>query len=376
MIDRCLASYMKSKKKKTKLDEVTTTLRQRILGDDLKVDDLLPTENMLADEFGCSRGTIGKALDRLVQQGLVTRKTRVGTRVVSQSPKALVPSLNAFGFVHPSEQHEQIWEAIRGFSEAAEEAGRRTVAISYNNDQEREFDILQHLGDFMLEGAAIYPVVQSPAMAVKLIEASERSSIPTVFVHLATGGIERPMVIIDGFDAGMSVTTKLIDKGAKNIGFLGNNGWTLVGRDFLQGYRRALQQAGLDWQDELVRLDYPTRANFTEPTQEGYENGGAFLKEHPELDAVVCTDGFLGHGFLHAARKLGRNVPDDFLIGVLDHNSHCELPDAAFISYRVDHRKVGRQAFETLDSISQINNGDPESSRLREIFMRGELLGA
>ncbi len=359
------------KKKKTKLDDITVSLRQRIINGDLQVDDHLPTETELAAQFGCSRGTVGKALDRLVQQGLVIRKTRVGTRVISQTPKAPVPSLNAYGFIHPSEQHEQIWEAIRGFSEAAEAAGRRTVAISYHNDQERELDILGHLGDFMLEGAAVYPVVHSTSMAVKLIEASERSTIPLVFVCLAAGGIERPMVVIDGFDAGLSVTAALIAKGAKRIGYIGNNGWTLVARDRLQGFRRALQEAKLPWREDCVRQDYPTRANFTEPTQEGYETGKAFLAEHPELDAIVCTDAFLGYGCLRAVREAGREVPGDFQIGVLDHNSLCERPDANMTAYRIDHREIGRSAFRVLDGLLR---AETSSQCMREVFQGGELL--
>lgn len=355
----------------SKLDEVTATLRQRIVSSGIAIDELLPTESELAKQFGCSRGTVGKALDRLVQQGLVTRKTRVGTRVISQTPKTPVPSLNAFGFIHPSEQHEQIWDSIRGFSEAAEAAGRRTVAISYNNDHDKEFEILKHLGDFMLEGVAIYPVIQSSAMAIKLIETADSCGIPLVFVCLAAGGMEHPMVGIDGFDAGLNVTSNLINKGAKNIGFIGNNGWTLSGRDRLQGFRRALQQAGLPWHQEFVRQDYPTRANFTEPTQEGFEIGTEFLNQHPELDAIICTDVYLGTGCLRAMREAGRNVPSDFQVGILDYNSLCESPDANVTAYHIDHREIGRKAFQTLDTLV---NGQSQNGVMMEVLQSGKLI--
>ena len=359
------------KKKKTKLDEIASELRQQITGGFLKVDTHLPTESELAHKFGCSRGTVGKALDRLVQQGLVVRKTRIGTRVVSQTPKATVPSLHAYGFIHPSEQHEQIWETIRGFSEAAEAVGRRTIAISYNNDQEQEFEILGHLGDHMLEGVAIYPIVESPNMAIKLIEASERSTIPLTFVCLTAGGIECPTVLVDGFDSGLTVTTSLIEKGAKRIGFLGNNGWTLSSRDRLQGFRRALQQANFPWKEDYVQVDYPTRANFTEPTQEGYELGKVFIDSHPELDAIICSDAFLAYGALQAVRESGRSVPEDFRIGALDYNSACEKPDACMTAYRIDFRELGRCTFRTLDALTQDKT---KAHSAREVFQSGELV--
>ena len=359
------------KRKNPKLELVTNNLRQRIVSEQVKVGEMLPTESELAKSFGCSRGTVGKALDRLVQQGLVARKTRVGTRVVSLTPKTPMPSLHAFGFIHPSEQHEHIWEAIRGFSEAAEEAGRRTVAISFNNDEEKEFEILRHLGDQMLEAVAFYPVIRSPAMAARLIEASEHSNTAMVFVCLAAASIDRPMVGIDGFDAGLSVTSSLIKHGAKRIGYIGNNGWTLIGRDRVQGFRRALKQGGIEWNEDYIHLDYPTRANFSDPTQEGFEICTEFLQRYPELNGLICTDAFLGIGCLHAAREMGLSVPEDLRIGILDHNTLCELPDSTVTAYKVNHRQIGRNAFKVLDDMV---SGKQNLKSVKEVLQTGQLV--
>jgi GntR family transcriptional regulator, histidine utilization repressor len=42
---------------------------------------LLPTEMELAEEFGCARATVNRALRELAEQGLVDRKRKSGTRV-------------------------------------------------------------------------------------------------------------------------------------------------------------------------------------------------------------------------------------------------------------------------------------------------------
>jgi len=42
---------------------------------------LLPTEKDLAQEFGCARATVNRALRELAEQGLVDRKRKSGTRV-------------------------------------------------------------------------------------------------------------------------------------------------------------------------------------------------------------------------------------------------------------------------------------------------------
>ncbi len=48
---------------------------------------LLPTELELAAEFGCARATVNRALRELADQGIVTRKRKGGTRVVTTPVK-------------------------------------------------------------------------------------------------------------------------------------------------------------------------------------------------------------------------------------------------------------------------------------------------
>lgn len=48
---------------------------------------LLPTEIELAAEFGCARATVNRALRELADQGIVTRKRKGGTRVVTTPVK-------------------------------------------------------------------------------------------------------------------------------------------------------------------------------------------------------------------------------------------------------------------------------------------------
>ena len=43
--------------------------------------DLLPTEQELAEEFGCARATVNRALRELADRGIIDRKRKSGTRV-------------------------------------------------------------------------------------------------------------------------------------------------------------------------------------------------------------------------------------------------------------------------------------------------------
>ncbi len=67
--------------------EVAHALIGAIVGGVYPVGSTLPTETGLCEQFGVSRFTIREALRRLCAEGLVTRRPRVGTVVVSNHPR-------------------------------------------------------------------------------------------------------------------------------------------------------------------------------------------------------------------------------------------------------------------------------------------------
>jgi GntR family transcriptional regulator len=60
-------------------------LQERILGNEFRSGDPLPTEEQLCSEYGVSRITVRRALDSLLQQDLISRRRGVGTFVADQA---------------------------------------------------------------------------------------------------------------------------------------------------------------------------------------------------------------------------------------------------------------------------------------------------
>ena len=67
---------------------IRALIEARVIGGDYPLGSLMPTEIELAREFETSRFTIREALRWLHERGYVERRQGVGTRVVSQRPKA------------------------------------------------------------------------------------------------------------------------------------------------------------------------------------------------------------------------------------------------------------------------------------------------
>lgn len=63
-------------------ERITSEIRDRILSGEWAPGHRLPSEMALADEYGCSRMTINKAMTELARTGYVERRRRAGTFVI------------------------------------------------------------------------------------------------------------------------------------------------------------------------------------------------------------------------------------------------------------------------------------------------------
>jgi GntR family transcriptional regulator len=81
-------------------------LRRRLLEGAFKGDAPLPGEHLLAAEFSVSRETVRRVLDRLAQEGLITRRHGVGTfpAVLSDAPASKQSRISYYDFIALSSQ--------------------------------------------------------------------------------------------------------------------------------------------------------------------------------------------------------------------------------------------------------------------------------
>ncbi len=67
--------------------DVKAAILERIRGGVLAPGDTVPGEERLANEFGCARVTVNRALRELAEAGVVERRRKSGTRVLDPAPR-------------------------------------------------------------------------------------------------------------------------------------------------------------------------------------------------------------------------------------------------------------------------------------------------
>jgi GntR family transcriptional regulator of arabinose operon len=355
-----------------KLNAVYTQLREEILSGQWQTGAKLPNETEIAQRFECSLGTVSKALALLVHEGFVERKARAGTTVTYGAAEAPSTQLDAFAFIYPSEQHEGIWRTVKGFQDAARKAGRRVVMLTTGLDYQKETEFISRLSEFDVRGAVVYPILPTPQDQVHFSQLLVESKFPIVLSEVNLPGLGCSSVVIDGFHAGYTMAKHMISRGAKKIGFFSNFAWAPFMRDRYQGYRWALEEAGIGEPVNGVYLDSTMNPNFEDPLAEPTAMASGFFDRAGKLDAVVCADDFLALGCVAAAQKRGWTVPGDILVsGVDDYSDLAASHGIPLTTYRIPFEDMGAKSFELLDKVLSEKVVATEERQLRgEIVIR------
>src|ERR1051325_3320800 len=96
--------------KRTKLSElIATFVQETVTSGKLKVGDRLPPERQLARDLKVNRATVREAMHLLWERGLVERKNRRGTRIVSMKPSTVGAAIERY-FILSNCRHKDLHE--------------------------------------------------------------------------------------------------------------------------------------------------------------------------------------------------------------------------------------------------------------------------
>jgi len=358
----------------SKVESVYRLLVERISMGVWPVGECLPTEFELASEFDCGRHTISQAIARLAHEGLVERRRRAGTRVIHNTMKSDRPAveLDAFAFIYPSDRHEGIWRTVNGFQEAARNADRRVVTLTMGTDYEKEVELVSRLAEFDVRAAAIYPIIPSPDVQMRLSKLLVESKFPLVLTDLNLPGLGRPSVVVDNFHAGYVMTRHLLESGLSRVGFLANHSWAPPVAERYRGYLWAMEDARKTVDARFVFLEPEMIPNYENPLRDNVMLADRYLKTADGMvEGVVCSNDFLARGLIHVAQKRKFSVPKDIKVCGIDDVAKSSGKEMPLTTYHVPFEELGKKVFETLDALLRKKSMSELETRVRgEIVVR------
>ena len=236
---------------KPKYQRLAAGVRRLIRTRGLSPGEAIPTEPELEERFACSRGTVRRGLDLLVNEGLIRRRHGAGHFVARKTPEDCQPLL---GLVVPNILNAEVLRLSQRFSLEASRRGYRIVLGVMEGQPDLEIEFLKDLQRLRASGLVLFPT--SPDGEQPVREHVRRLGLPYVVVN--DFWIERGRdchVAFDEVAAIEQAVAHLAGLGHERIAWLdGSDG---PRRRALAGLRAALARHGLELPDRRVLLCLP-----------------------------------------------------------------------------------------------------------------------
>jgi LacI family repressor for deo operon, udp, cdd, tsx, nupC, and nupG len=229
--------------------------------------------------------------------------------------------------------------------DAAAEQSWTVLVDQTNGLVERELLVSEGIRSHLLDGLIFSPLAMDA-------EQLARRQDDTPLVLLGERVFDGPAdhVAIDNVAAARDATAHLVSLGRRRIAAIGDQRHVPTGRTAhlrLAGYRQALAEAGLPYDEELVLPadDYHR--------SDGARSMGRLLELAEPPDAVLCFADLLALGALRTLLAAGHRVPDDVALVGFDDIEDSRFSTPTLTTIRPDKQQIAQLAVSFLLSRSQ-----------------------
>jgi LacI family transcriptional regulator len=296
----------------------------------------------IARDLGVSIITISKVLRNHPDIGDETRE-RVLARVkeLDYRPNFAARSLVTgrsylVGLVVPDLIHPFFAEVAKSLSDVLRRNGYYLIVSSAEEDPELEEQEINQLLARRLDTL----IVASCRSTVELFFRMEKQEMPYVLLDRELPGLSANLVGVDDEAVGMLATRHLIEIGCKRIAHIRGPEYSPA-LQRLEGYKRALTQAGLKILDDYIIAE---RKVDVDSRRHGAEAMGQLLSRKPRPDGVFCFNDPLALGAMTRALDEGLRIPEDLAIigcGNLHYDDALRVP---LSSVDQQSRRMGEEA--------------------------------
>jgi len=279
----------------------------------------------------------------------VRERVRAAARKLNYRPNMLARSLKgqrmkAVGIMLPDISNPFSAELVEGMKDVLEPEGYTPFIALAGRGVDHEREGLQSFVDHRVDGLLV-ATLRTDAGDDYLRELLAQG-IPMVTVGREVKGTQVDCVTADHYKGAFDVTMHLIELGHRRIGFVGIAAEDAPALRRYQGYRAALEKAGL-----TVGPEYtfgPRHAPSFATQDDGYEGMMQLARMDVPPTAVLARNDSAAIGVLRAAHTLGMKVPQDLSVAGFDNIPLASFWSPALTTVAQPIREQGRLAARIL----------------------------
>ncbi|ENH96847.1 LacI family transcriptional regulator [Gracilibacillus halophilus YIM-C55.5] len=317
----------------------------------------------VAKKAGVAPSTVSRVIADNSRISLSTKKrVRKAMKQLGYHPNInarnlAVRSTQAIGVVMPSSadtalQNPFFPEVLRGIGSFAHET-EYSLYVSTGGDDDDIFEEVQR----MVHGNRVDGII---LLYSRISDSVQQFLMEEEFPFVIIGKPseqenEITHVDNDNYKASLELTNHLIDIGHQNIAFIGGSDELTVTIDRLQGYRQAIQEAGLPLPEEyIVHVEF-LKSGGREAVEQ------LFSLQTPPTGLVVADD-LMSLGVINMLEEIGLNCPEDVSITSFNNLYLAEITTPPLTTVDIQIYMLGVHAARCL--IEKAQNKDEPAKRI------------
>jgi DNA-binding LacI/PurR family transcriptional regulator len=328
---------------------------------------LLPSENQLCEQYGVSVTTARRAFLELVKEGVVQRKAGVGSMVSSRVRRARLSFLSIDYEGDAWRQTPSVMgELVAGVGAASWQRDASFSMTGVGSDEAVGY--LRRL----VEERSVDGVLLRTADDIReeYLEVLEGAGVPYVVIKRHIPGRRMNCVVSDDVAGARIATEHLLDLGHERIGFVCAKPHVTIGQERLAGYRVALEDRGVPFDDLLVRQE----PRFT--IAKGREAVESLLALPKPPSAIFVASDTMALGAYEAVRELGLEIPRDVSLVGYDDLAPVAVLQPPLTTLRTSFYEFGRLAAQLLLNLVEGREAAPRKKVIEPaLVVRGSTAG-
>jgi DNA-binding LacI/PurR family transcriptional regulator len=251
---------------------------------------------------------------------------------------------HALGMIIPHTQEEFFLDiffpqVMRGLADVAYEQGFRLILAGVDNPEHEPQAALQLIRSQQVDGM----IVQASRVGVDTTDVLLNEHLP--FVLLGRPVQDQPEISwieVDAHQATYEAVQYLVRLGHRRVGFIGGRPNMVVTLDRLLGYRQALQENGLPFDERLIGYGL-----FNQ--QGGYEAMQQFLAmTESRPTGIFAANDLMAIGAMQALHGAGLGVPQDCSVIGSNDSPIADVTSPRLTSSRAPYYALAREAAQAL----------------------------
>jgi LacI family transcriptional regulator len=266
----------------------------------------------------------------------------------------MVPRLNSY-FVA---------SVLSGMEDAANREGYNLIISQSLESSEKEVANARTMYNKRVDGLLVSLAYDTEN--IHHLEPFFKKNIPVVFFDRVYGNPDSTCVIIDNFQAAYNVTKHLLEQGCRRIMHLGGNMLRNVYAERLRGYKQALKDHRIPFEEKLLYISKLNESSGTEAAEHILK-----MKPKDRPDAVFsANDTAAVHCMMHLKSE-GISIPSQIAFAGFNNDPISKVIEPNLTTVNYSGYSVGEAAVTSL--INHLN-GLADIKTTNTIILRSDLI--